>query len=118
MASRDSSIAPSSDSSAWRLWGGTRPPPPCCRRRASSIACTIATHPRPPGLWGASGRTLWISGGQRRGCPQRLLEHMFESVLRRGDSLDGDAELHVGVQLDRDLVHTDRLDGLVEVQPP
>src|SRR5437762_2145989 len=40
MASRESNIAPSSDSSASRLWGGTRP---LARRRTDSIAWTTAT---------------------------------------------------------------------------
>src|SRR5579871_5188394 len=60
--------------------------------------------------------------------PEKSYEHTFRgysapvtvitSSARRlaGDDFDGDPELHVGMELDRDLVGAERLDGLVEVQ--
>ena len=67
MASRESSMAPSSDSSASRLCGGTRP---FARRRTESIVWTTAspTSPSKPGPHSAA-RGAALEGAQ--GCGRR-----------------------------------------------
>ena len=85
MASRDSSMAPSSDSSASRLCGGTRPPTGWRRRTgASSRACAMVLLPSPTEPGGNEGRnpgnsrwttadsrwtTVWTTGVDRDGRP-------------------------------------------------
>ena len=68
MASLDSIMAPSNDSSASRLWGGTRPTPSgCyCSGRTSLMDCT-----NPP----ASPRSARGSG-----CPRKHSRVMVASI--------------------------------------
>src|ERR1044072_4260475 len=120
MASFDSSMAPRSDSSACRLCGGPRPPPPppCWRRRASSMDWTTAAYPAGTALWGTRGSLLGIAGGRRpqlSTTPNICSEGTAPFGQLSGDDLDRDAELDVGVELHRDLVGAQALDGLVEV---
>ena len=63
VASRESSMAPSSDSSASRLWGGIRPPALCRRRLGtSSRSCVMRPLPSPMTPAENEGSNLGISG--------------------------------------------------------
>src|SRR3989442_466104 len=109
-------MAPSSDSSAWRLCGGTRAPGATwCRRRVSAIGWPIGRPPRPAALGIARGTSceFAVNGRWTTGPAGSNMR----SILAPGDDLHGDPELHVAVQLHRHLVHAEGLDGLVEVQP-
>src|SRR3954451_25119080 len=93
MASRESNIAPRSDSSASRLWGGTRP---LARRRTDSIAWTTVApasalgvmHP-PAEIDPRSARELRSVGHSPCGSlapkPQFLLGMEARVVPRPGD---------------------------------
>ena len=98
MASLLSSMAPRSDSSAWRLCGGTRVPDLVVRRRASSKRRTMACqsvgamacaervdgHGLFPGisLWRTGAQLAWFSTGHAR----RGWGNMRSSVPRGCDS--------------------------------
>src|SRR3954447_26256724 len=109
MASPDKSMAPRSDSSASRLWGGTRPTR-CCRRRVSSIDWTMGVaHHHPCGLWVARP----TSSGFRWGSAVDSLlavhsrSNTFSILPHRallGHNLHIEPHLDVGVQPKRHLV--------------
>src|SRR5260221_4957941 len=115
-------MAPSSDSSASRLCGGTRPPAADWRRRASSIDWTMCALPWWTALWACDG----ASGGNACGpavdrgllIPRSWWIRTYVRILPTfGHDLQSDAELDVGVELDRHLVAAERLDRLGHVQP-
>src|SRR5688572_20618161 len=116
MASADSIMAPRSDSSAWRSWGGTRPA--AARRGAPSSSSRAAIWPLPSfgspvqnerTTLGISRSFVWRSCG-------RLGDDPAPRARLGGDDLDGDGELDLGVELGRHQVGAEGLDRLVEVQ--
>src|SRR5207302_3426722 len=113
MASLLSSMAPSRDSSASRLWGGTRPPPRW-RRRASSMDWTMVAHSGAKRLGNDRAQTCRSRGGEPRGCPQGRTH--VRTLPALCDNLHGQADLDLGMQPQGDLVHTQGPDGLVEVK--
>src|SRR5438105_7124053 len=116
MASPESSMAPRSDSSASRLWGGIRPTR-CCRRRVSSIDWTMGPLTLTYHAVDLRRDTAPFFRGRVGDCgPQ---PNMCSIVTRRllGDNLHVQAHLDLGVQAQRHLVGPQGPDGLVEVEP-
>src|ERR1700737_5419495 len=132
MASRDRSMAPSRDSSGAGWGGGPRPAAPevACLRRASPIDWTIAAltlaeiacaspDPKPGDLPGDNRQTLWT--WHLRTYVRRLPTPSVSAdgaARSGGDDLDGHRELDVAVELDRDRMGAERLDGLGHVHLP
>src|SRR3954449_5064320 len=117
IASPDSSMAPSRDSSASRLWGGTRPTR-CCRRRASSIDWTMGLPTLPDHAVDRRRDTApFFRGraGDRR--PQSNIHSIVAHHLF-GHNLHVQPNLDIGMQPQWHLVGAQGPDRLVQVETP
>src|SRR5881392_1899245 len=104
MASPDSNMAPRSDSSASRLWGGTRPTLRW-RRLASSMDCTMGLPTLTRAACGSLDRQPRDLPGEAWGqlAPLSTTEHVFDygtwptaTPELLGDNLDVQAHLDFG----------------------